>query len=138
MKIEPGFFERHGWKLIALGLLIFVALASISISRAAGPTATVTWIHPLTYTDISPLAVSEIKETLITWRRPGNATIVGSVRVPGPATTTVVSGLACGNFDFTAATIVKTNSVQSADAGPVLYATGVTCAPNPPTGLVAS
>jgi hypothetical protein len=131
--------NRQKWGLIGLALAFaLVAFIGWQIARAAGASATITWTHPVAYTDGSVIAVGEIKETIITWRRPGNSSIVGSVRVTAPANTTVVTGLACGSFSFTAATVVKTNDDTSADAAPVLYATGVRCLPNPPSGLGAS
>lgn len=125
-------WKRHGFFLISVAAILIVIIASVSIARAAGTSATITWVHPTAYIDGSALAVSDIKETIITWRRPGDSTVVGSTRVPGPATTTVVSGLVCGSFNFTAATVVQTSSAETA---PAAYATGVVCAPNPPTGL---
>jgi hypothetical protein len=133
--MEPSFWERHAKKII-VGALILVALILVyNAAYAAGSSVTISWTHPTSYTDGSALAATEIKETVITWRRPGNATVVGTARVAAPATSTVVTGLSCGGFNFTAVTVVKTNNVESAEAGPVLYATGVQCAPNPPTGL---
>lgn len=130
---------KRDYLAISLGVLaaIVACFILVKIARAAGPSATLTWEHPTTYTDGTALALADIKETLITWRRPDSATVVGSVRVAAPTTTTVVNGLACGNFSFTAVTVVKTND-QSAETNPVLYATGVRCLPNPPTGLGAS
>jgi hypothetical protein len=132
------FWERHAFKLIGIALIALVAIFAVRIAYAAGPTATLTWTHPVAFTDSSALALSEIKETVITWRRPNSTVIVGSVRVPAPATTRVVSGLACGSFNFTAQAVVKTNDIQSDESPTVLYTTGVQCAPNPPTGLAAS
>lgn len=129
-------FEKADvWRLTVVVLAVFVVIFLAAKAFAAGPTATISWTHPVMYTDGSVLALSEIKETVITWRRPGSTVNAGSVRVVSPSNTTVVSGLACGNFNFTAVTVVKANDVQSDEGGPVLYATGVQCAPNPPTGL---
>jgi hypothetical protein len=132
------FVDKHGFKLIVAAILIAVAMLYYTVAYAAGPSATIKWNHPTAYTDGSALALSEIKETYIAWRRPGSSTVVGSVRVAAPATSTVVTGLACGNFNFVAVTVVKTNSIESTEGGPVLYATGVQCAPNPPTNLEVS
>lgn len=127
-------WKRYGFLLISVLAIIIVVIASVSIAKAASTSATITWIHPVAYVDGSSLPVSDIKETVVTWRRPGNSVVVGTAHVAGPATTTVVTGLVCGNFNFTAATVVMTNST-SAETPPALYATGVVCAPNPPTGL---
>jgi hypothetical protein len=134
----PDFWTRNAWRIIVFALIVLVAIISIQIAHAAGTSATLTWTHATSNTDGSTLALTEIKETLIVWRRPGNSTITGSVRVTAPATTIIVPGLVCGNFNFTGVTIVKTNDVQSAETAPVLYATGVQCLPNPPSGLGAS
>lgn len=132
------FIDKYGFRLIAAVAIIAAAVIYYSVAYAAGPSATIKWNHPVAYTDGSALALSEIKETYIAWRRPGSSTIIGSVRVAAPAISTVVPGLACGNFDFIAVTVVKTNNVESTEGGPVLYATGVQCAPNPPTNLEVS
>lgn len=128
------FFERHGWKLIALVLIALVVFLSMRVGHATGTSTTVSWVHPVFYTDGSALAVSAIKETVITWRRPGSAVVVGTVRISAPATSAAITGLTCGNFNFTAATVIA-GDVQSEDAGPVLYATGIQCPPNAPSGF---
>lgn len=131
--------KENRWRIAALAAaVVLLVIIGTQLARAAGPSATLTWTHPVAYTDGSALPVSEIKETLITWRRPNSAVIVGSVRVTAPANSRVVSGLACGNFTFTAQTVVKTLDIQSDESSTVIYATGVQCAPNPPSGLVAS
>lgn len=131
---EGSFWERHATKIIAGALVLAAVLIAYNIAHAA-TAGTVSWSHPTAYIDGSPLAVAEIKETLVIWRRPGSSATAGSVRVAAPAASTSVSGLVCGNFNFSAITVLKTNDVQSQEGGPVLFATGVQCAPNPPTGL---
>jgi hypothetical protein len=131
------FLERHAFKITAAIVILVIALVAWSIARAAGASATITWTHPTTSTDGSTLALTEIKETLIIWRRPGNSTVVGSARVPAPSTSTVVTGLVCGSFQFSGATVVKTDDAASVENTPTPYATGVACPPSPPTGLVA-
>ncbi len=129
--------RNFSWRGVLLAVSVVAVVFIIgNVVYAAGSSSTVTWVHPVTYTDGSALALSDIKETILTWRRPGSTTVAGTVRVTAPANSTVVTGLTCGNFNFTAATVAK-NNAQSTDAGPVLYASGVTCAPNPPTGLAA-
>lgn len=116
-----------------------VALLTVSSVFAAGTSATLSWQLADSYIDGAPLAAANIKETLIEWRRPGNTTVVGSVRVAAPAITKVVPGLVCGNFEFVAYTITVAPA-ESSDAStpPVVYATGVTCKANPPKGLGAT
>ena len=133
--MDPSFWERHAKGIILAAVVLLVAMIIYNTVRAAGGSVTISWIHPTGYTDGSALPLTEIKETLVTWRRPANSTVVGSVRVAAPATSTLVVGLSCGGFNFSAATVVKVGNVESAEAGPVLYATGVQCAPNPPTNL---
>lgn len=119
-----------------------IALAVLGLhaapAEAAGTSSTVSWTLPTTFEDNSPIPAGELKETIIQWRRPGNATVVGSVHVAAPAVSTVVQGLTCGNFEFTGIAVVKTNNVTSSETAPVAYATGIQCRPNPPGGLGAS
>lgn len=132
------FIDKYGFRLIVTATIIACAMVYYAVAYAVGPSATIKWSHPTAYTDGSALALSEIKETYVAWRRPGSSAIVGSVHVAAPAISIVVAGLVCGNFNFVAVTVVKTNNVESAEGGPVLYATGVQCAPNPPTNLEVS
>ena len=104
---------------------------------AAGTTANLTWQHPTSRIDGSALPLSQIKETLIEWRRVGSSVLVGSIRVNAPATSTAVSGLICGDYDFVAYT-VATDASQSDPTNTVQYATSVVCKPNPPTGFGAN
>jgi hypothetical protein len=117
-----------------IGILLLLAALPVF---AAGTSATLSWSHPTTYTDGAALAASDIKETFIQWRRPGSATVAGSVRVTAPATSVVVPGLVCGNFTFTAQTIMTLGATASDETSPVPYSTGISCKPNPPTGLTA-
>jgi hypothetical protein len=129
-------------KFLSALLACATAVAAVFLSlpaHAAGDSATLQWANATTFQDGTPLAATDIKETLIQWRRPGNATVVGSVRVAAPANSTVVQGLVCGNFEFTGVTILKVNSTASSESTPPApYATGIQCKPNPPTGLGAS
>ena len=127
-------WKRHGFILVAALAIIIVVIASVSIAKAAGTSANLAWTHPNAYTDGSALDVADIKETIITWRRPGRTNVVGTVRVTAPASQTVVTGLTCGSFAFTLATVM-TSGTTSDDSQPVTYSTGIQCAPNPPTNL---
>lgn len=128
-------WKRHGFAVLAFLAILIVILISASIpAKAAGTSATVSWTHPTLYTDGTPLALTDITETIVIWRRPGNATVIGSIHVAAPATQTLVTGLVCGNFNVTAVTVTNSGA-SSAETAPVAYATGIVCAPNPPTNL---
>lgn len=117
---------------------LFIAAALIAgVAMAVGTSATLSWALASAYIDNTPLPVSSIKETLIQWRRPGSATVVGSVRVAAPAKTVVVPNLVCGQFNFTAITVLTTAGLDSDETPAVAYDTQVVCRANPPQGLGA-
>lgn len=119
-------------------LKIFILLAAFAgIALAVGNSATLSWTLATAYVDGTPLPVSSIKETLIQWRRPGSTVIVGSVRAASPATNVVVSNLVCGQFNFTATTVLTGTGPSSNESSPVAYDTQVVCQPNPSSGLGA-
>jgi hypothetical protein len=101
------------------------------MAMAEGTTARLSWSHPATYTDGSPVAVSDIKETLIEWRRPGSESVVGSMRVAAPAVTATAT-VVCNDYVFSGYTIMKTNAT-SEESVRRSYSTNVACKPNPPT-----
>lgn len=129
------------WRLPIIAFVLGI-LAGVGISHAAGTSATLSWTMPNQYVDTTPLPLSDIGITTITWTRPGSASILGSVNVNAPATTVVVPGLACGNFSFTATVTTTSTAAQpnatSDPTNPASYATGINCKPNPPTGLTAN
>ncbi len=117
-----------------LAAAAFLVLAIVQPAYAAGTVGHVTWVNPTEYTDGSPLAASELKETVIEWRRTAAGPLVGSVRVPAPASSADVPGLACGDFVFvgysvTRSTATYPNAQGPASAPPVVYATGIACTP---------
>lgn len=122
--------RRSLWGLF--GLAVWVAV------WGAGATATVTWAPPTQYTDGSPLPAGDIKSYTIKWTRPGNAAVVGSVVVPAPALT-VQAPTPCGDYQFTASVTTtataKFPNETSSEVGPLPYASGIGCAPNPPAGV---
>lgn len=119
-------------------LKIFIlALAFAGVVLAVGNSATLSWTLATAYIDGTPLPASSIKETLIQWRRPGSTAVVGSVRSASPATNVVVPNLVCGQFTFTAVTVLTTAGMDSAESSPVAYDTKVSCVANPPGALVA-
>lgn len=129
-----GFFA--GLLFLAI-ILFFIA----GLARAAGSTATVSFIYPIAYTDGSPLPIGDIKEATITWSRPSGAPL-GSVKLTAPANSTAITGLACGDFSFTVSVTTKSTALYanttSDGSNPVPYATGVVCKPNPATGVTVS
>jgi hypothetical protein len=123
-------------------VLFGAALALIGVlgtapARAAGTTANLSWTMATQNEDGSTLAPSSIVETIIEWRRPGSSVLVGSLRVPAPATSTVANVI-CGDYDFVAYTVVAGGVQSAASAPPARYGTTITCRPNPPSGLAAS
>lgn len=120
-----------------LKLFILTALFA-GVALAVGTSATVSWKLAPTYIDGTPLAASDIKETLIQWSRPGASTVAGSVRVTAPGTSVVVPNLVCGQFNFSATTIMNAaaQNSASADQNPPPYDTQVVCRANPPGALV--
>src|SRR5262245_4445864 len=79
--------------VLAFGFLALVIHPSIAV--AAGTTAQLSWVMPTSYTDETPLPAADIAETVIEWRRTAAGPVLGTVRVPAPATVTTVPGLTC-------------------------------------------
>lgn len=126
---------------VLLALLLIIAVLHPLPARAAGPSATLSWLLPTAYIDGSTLPAADIASVTVSWTRPGSTSVVGSVTVAGTATSTVVNNLVCGNFSFSA-TVTTTASAANPNltSGPstaAAYATGVKCAPNPPGNLAA-
>lgn len=90
---------------VLLTLVSFGALADDNLS----------WAHPTQRVDGAPLALSEIRGTVIRWRASPTATIIlGSTEVPAPATSHVNprDPLVAGTLCYSAAT-VDTDGAQS-------------------------
>lgn len=137
MKISRFSLAHFIALLAALWMLI-----ALQVAIAAGTVANLRWIHPTANIDNSPLAVADILETVIEYRRPGAALTspaIGVIRVPAPAVSTSVPGLACGDYSFVAFTVARAQPGTRSDpsAPPTAYATEIVCRPNPPTGLTA-
>jgi hypothetical protein len=128
---------RHAFCVVLFcALFAVIGVFGTVPARAAGTTANLSWVPATTNEDGSPLPAVSIVEHVIEWRRPGSTVLVGSLRVPMPATS-VVANVVCGDYDFVAYTVVA-GGVQSAASNPVRYRTAITCRPNPPSGLAAS
>lgn len=112
-----------------------LVIGSIREAHAAGTAAQVSWSPPTAYNDASALPISDIASYTLAW----TGSTSGSKTVTGTSTSVAV---ACGSVAFTVT--VTTNAgakfpnATSAPAGPVPYATGVTCGPNPPTALTVT
>lgn len=127
-----------------IGAALALVLAFVAVPRlavAAGTTATVSWIPPTTYVDTIPLPLTDIASVTVSWSRTAGGPVVGSVTVVAPATSTTVP-TPCGGYEFTAtvtttATATYPNTTSS-PSGPVTYASGVKCTPNPVTGLTVT
>lgn len=117
-----------------------LALAAVAVSFAAGTSAKLSWIAPTTYSDNTPLPVADISSYTITWGPTGVVSgPAGSTTVPAGTLATSVS-VPCGSTAFTIAVTTtataKYPNTTSGPTSPVPYASGVSCAPNPPSGLV--
>jgi hypothetical protein len=116
-----------------------LALAAWIIALGAGTSANLSWIAPTTYSDGSTLPATDIALYTIQWTG-GNAQVHTQI-VNAPALAAVVN-VPCGSASFsvtvtTTATAAYPNAT-SVPAGPVPYATGVTCQPNPVSGLTVN
>jgi hypothetical protein len=111
---------------------IYAFAMTTGLAFAAGPTANVSWSAPVTYVDGSAMPATDIAFYTVKWGS-------NSKQVTTLSTT---ADVICGSASFTVSITTKTTAkypnATSSDAGPVSYATGVTCAPNPPTGLQVS
>ena len=123
-----------------LMLRLITTLLFASIAWASGTSATVTWVAPTTYNDGTAVGATDIASYTVTWVGSGPKTS-GSLTVTAPATSAVVP-VACGSASFTvtataSATAVYPNTTSAASSPAVVYATGVACSLNPPTGVQA-
>lgn len=132
---------------LVFGFAVLFALLT-AVAFAAGTTSTVSWVLPTAYNDCTPapcngsaLSLSEIKNSTVTWTAGVGGGPTGSLTVNGSVTTASVP-VPCGSVVFsvsvTTTAAAKYPSATSAAAGFVTYASGVTCAPNPPTGVTAN
>jgi hypothetical protein len=127
---------------ILLAALVVPLLLVIGIAKAAGTTANVAWTMPTSYNDNEVLPLTDIANVTLTWApASGQAGPSGTLVVNAPATTATVP-VACGSVTFTATvTTTSTAKYPNATSSPssgVPYITGITCKPNPATGLTAS
>jgi hypothetical protein len=122
--------------ILAVAALLLCSM-SVMVSFAQAPkSATVTWIAPTTYVDGTVLPAASIDHYTITWPLAGGTSPSGSLI---SKTLSAVVPVVCGSVAFsvtvtTTAAALYPNST-SAPAGPVTYASGVSCAANPPGAL---
>jgi hypothetical protein len=122
-----------------LGVIASVAFALIlllfCISRANAADATLTWTHPTTFTDGTPIpatgtgaiTATDLEYGLCNAAKNGFGATAVIVSVPAPATTRIVTGLGNGSWCFHA----RTNAgAPSAWTG--FVAKDVVLIPNPP------
>lgn len=108
---------------------------------AGGATANVSWTAPTTYTDGTTLPANDIASYTVSWVSTAPGAAVQSKTVPGGTLATSVN-VPCGSANFsvtvtTTATAAVPNATSGPD-GPVTFASGVSCAPNPPGALAVS
>lgn len=134
-------------KNMPLRVLGVVALLSVALVWATTPpSATVTWTAPTAYLDGAALPATDIDHYTLTWSPAGSTPPAGSTTpaggTPGVLTVKALTAtvpVVCGTVQFsvtatTSATALYPNTTSSA-AGPVPFASGVSCAPNPPGAL---
>lgn len=124
-------------KNVPMRLLGGVALLSVALVWATSPpSATVTWTAPTAYLDGSVLPVADIDHYTLSWSPAGGSPTGGILTVKALTATVPV---VCGTVQFTvtattSATALYPNATSQA-TGPVPFASGVSCAPNPPGAL---
>jgi len=124
-----------------VAFVITVILVVSCASRADAADANVTWTHPTQRIDSTPLPLTEIKETQVDYAQctagalTFPATPVGTVKVPAPATNTIVTGLGYGTWCFRART-VDTGGLMSDNSGQISKT--VLAPPKPPVFTAVS
>lgn len=95
-------------------ILFTLALALFAFQASADDV--LTWKHPTFYTTGEALNAADIQATVIRWAATVDGTILGTVNVAAPATTTtILRGPTPGTMCYQAATLMK-NGEQSAFA----------------------
>lgn len=126
-------------KRIPALLLSLLCLALSSGASAAGQTANVAWVLPVTYSDNSALPLSDIAFVTIQWTLGG---VPQTQKVSTAPLTSAVVNVPCGSVTFDVlVTTTSTAKYPNATSGPsnsVPYATGIQCVPNPASGVTAS
>jgi hypothetical protein len=119
-----------------LRVLSAVALLTVVAAWAAGRSATVTWSAPAAYAEDTALPATDIDHYTLSWVPAAGAGPSGSVDVKA---LTAVIPVTCGSVLFSVTVTTTASAVYpnttSAPVGPVPYASGIACAPNPPGAL---
>jgi hypothetical protein len=123
-------------KLIFAGLMTLLALSAVWAQSV--PTATVSWLGPVKYTDTSLVSVNDLDHYTLTWTATTAGGPSGSMSLPGAALSAIVP-FPCGSATF-AITVTTTASSKypnatSGASSPVIFDSGVACATNPPSDL---
>jgi len=111
--------------------LAFALLAIAGSTLSYAGDAILTWSHPTTYEDGTPLPVSEILGTIVYYGTTAGGPYTTSVSVPAPATTVTITNLAKGNWYFVA-TCIATNNLESIKSNEVVKSIGSTSKPRAP------
>lgn len=131
--------KGKGTGLKAILPFLLVLASAVPVARAAPPSANVSWTDPTAYVDGNALSSADIDHYTVTWSSVKTGLAGGSLTVKAPATFPVVVPLSCGDYSFTVTVTTGASALYpnatSSPAGPVTFATGVTCAPNPVSGL---
>lgn len=109
-----------------------LALLLLPLSAFAG-SATVSWVHPLTYTDGSTLPLADIQQTRVEYGTCAGTAFgvkAGEVIVTGTATSTVINNLAAGTWCFRG--FSKAKNLESATSN-ISSKVVPQAPPNPPT-----
>lgn len=126
-----NFWHRH-WPLFVTLAIIGVLALIKNAAHAAGPSYTVSWAPPSAYLDTSALPATDIAFYTVT---------VDGVPQKVAGATQLALSKPCGSASITVSVTTtagaKYPNTTSDPAGPVTYATGVTCKPNPPGALTA-
>lgn len=90
----------------ALAALLLPALSGcLDEAESQTATDTISWEHPSQRTDNSPLPLSQIKHTQISWGVSGGPYTGGTVNVPAPAATTILQRTLAGTRCYVAYTV---------------------------------
>ena len=89
--------------ILTIGGILMLGIYTV----ADAATANLSWTHPTTRADNTPIPIAELRETQIDWARCAAnntfpATALGTKAVPAPANTTTVPDLAYGLWCFRA------------------------------------
>lgn len=124
-----AFWVRHWPLFFTLAIIAAIALVK-NVVHAAGPSYTISWQAPTQYIDNTALPATDIAFYTVT---------INGVPQKVTGALQLASTVPCGNailtVSVTTTATAKYPNAVSDPAGPVTYASGVTCKPNPPGAL---